>query len=70
MKKTKFERKLILKKESISQLQPAELRNIKGGTEEEVITSIISCVTNGRTCGTNCCGTDTRHAGCSCCGCY
>lgn len=68
MKRT-IERKLTLKKEGISQLQPNELRNIKGGGEE-ALTSIISCVTNGRTCGNNCCGCDTRHAQCSCCGCY
>ncbi len=69
MKKEKFQRKLTLKKEGISQLQPSELRNIKGGTQDEEFLSIVSCVTNGRTCGTNCCGTDTRHAACTCCGC-
>lgn len=67
MKRAKIERKLNLKKEGISLLQPGDMRNIKGGDEE--LTSVISCVSNGRTCGNNCCGCDTRHAACSCCGC-
>jgi hypothetical protein len=48
-----FNRRLKLKKETISQLQPSEMKNIKGGDEEFL--SIISCNTNRRTCGGNCC---------------
>lgn len=66
MKKIKIERKLSLKKEGLSQLQPNVLKNIKGGVEDEFL-SIVSCNTNGRTCGNNCCGCDTRHQQCSCC---
>jgi hypothetical protein len=50
--KKKIERKLFLKKEGISQLQPDELSKLKGGDE---LLSLISCVSNHRTCGNGCC---------------
>ncbi|MBL7729360.1 MAG: class I lanthipeptide [Dinghuibacter sp.] len=65
MKKVAFERKLTLKKEGLSQLQPNVTNSIKGGQAEFL--SIVSCDTNGRTCGNNCCGCDTRHRQCTCC---
>ncbi len=70
MKKNKIERKLNLKKERICELQLKQLISIKGGTEDEEFLSIVSCVTNGRTCGNNCCGTDTHHVACTCEGCW
>jgi len=54
MKKITFERKLTLKKEKISTLQPGEMANIKGG-DDLVFLSIVSCKSNERTCGENCC---------------
>ena len=76
--KKKIERKLQLKKEGISQLQPNELSRIRGGgadAQKVAFTSIASCVTNQRTCGANCChvlstelagecGTISRGCGC------
>jgi len=57
--KKKIQRKLFLKKEGISQLQPDELSKLRGGDE---ILSIISCISNTRTCGHNCCKLTTQLA--------
>lgn len=56
----KINKKLQLKKENISQLQPDFMAQINGGEDTAVapLTSIISCETNMRTCGGNCC----KHA--------
>ena len=61
-----FSRRLKLKKEAISQLQPNEMKSIRGGKDEEFL-SIISCHTNRRTCGDNCCPVlSTKLADASC----